>query len=145
LIYLDSSALVKRYIVEKGTETLQSMMAGAGELVTSKLTYAEIWSAFMRKFREGGLKKKSLDAAAERFEMDWDHFFVIDFHDELPAIIKKLVKRHPLKAVDAVHLSSAMWLEEEIQANLTFIASDYGLLKAAEAEHLRVGNPLDLE
>jgi predicted nucleic acid-binding protein len=143
MIYLDSSALVKRYIRENGTEALQSIMSGAAELITSKLTYAEIWSAFMRKFREGGLEKNSLDEAADRFDKDWDHFFVVDFHDELLGTIKKLITRHALKAADAVHLSSALWIANETKSNLTFIASDSGLLKAAEAEYLRVVNPID--
>ena len=51
IYYLDSSALVKRYIREDGTDKMNSVIAGAQILVTSKLTYAEILSAFFKKYR----------------------------------------------------------------------------------------------
>jgi len=57
MIYLDSSALVKRYIKEVGTEALRSMMAGERITATSKLAYPEILSAFMRKRRAGEISQ----------------------------------------------------------------------------------------
>ena len=55
MIYFDSSALVKRYLKEKGTDVVQSLTAREELVATSKFSYPEILSAFMRKRREGEL------------------------------------------------------------------------------------------
>lgn len=142
MIYFDSSALVKRYLKEDGTEVVKSILRAEKMIGTSKLTYPEMFSAFMRKFRTAEIGEKHLQSVIDTFETDWAHFFVIEFHDELLQRGKELIERYPLKAADAVHLSSALWLELTTKANLTFLTSDDTLVKAARAENLRVVNPL---
>ena len=141
MIYLDSSALVKRYMKEAGTDALRSMMAQEEIMATSKLAYPEILSAFMRKHRTGEISRKSLEAVLEKFGNDWDKIYIVEFHDELLPRIEFLIRKYPLKGADAVHLSSALWLEQTAKDKVTFVASDEGLLKAASSENLRVLNP----
>jgi predicted nucleic acid-binding protein len=143
MIYLDSSALVKRYTEEAGTDFVKSILATSGLITTSKLTYPEILSALMRKVRSGEIEKKTFNGIVDKFDKDWDHILVLDFHNDLLPIVKTLIEKHPLKAADAIHLSSALWLKLFSKADVTFVASDSNLLKAAEAEKLQVMNPLD--
>jgi len=143
MIYLDSSALVKRYTEEAGTDFVKSILATSGLITTSKLTYPEILSALMRKVRSGEIEKKTFHGIVDKFDKDWDHILVLDFHNDLLPIVKTLIEKHPLKAADAIHLSSALWLKLSSKAEVTFVASDSNLLKAAEAEKLQVMNPLD--
>ena len=142
MIYLDSSALVKRYMKEAGSNDLKFIMAENQKIATSKLAYPEILSAFMRKRRERKISRKALDAVLARFGTDWDGMYVVEFHDELLPGIKSLVEKYPLKGADAVHLSSALWLEHTAKEKVTFVASDESLLKAARAEKLKVINPM---
>ncbi len=143
MIYLDSSALVKRYTEEVGTNFVQSIL-GTNELfATSKLTYPEILSALMRKVRSGEIEKKTFHRIVDKFDKDWDRLLVLDFHNDLLIIIKTLIENHPLKAADAIHLSSALWLKLSSKVDVTFVASDSNLLKAAGVEKLQVMNPLD--
>jgi len=143
MIYIDSSALVKRYTEEAGTDFVKSILMTDGLITTSKLTYPEILSALMRKVRAGEIERKRLDDIVDRFEKDWDHVLVLEFHNDLLPIVKTLIEKHPLKAADAIHLSSALWLKLSSKADVTFVASDSNLLKAAGAEKLEVMNPLD--
>jgi hypothetical protein len=143
MIYLDSSALVKRYTEEAGTDFVKSILATDGLITTSKLTYPEILSALMRKVRSGEIKKKTFHGIVDKFHKDWDHILVLDFHNDLLPIVKTLIEKHPLKAADAIHLSSALWLKLSSKVDVTFVASDSNLLKAAGAEKLQVMNPLD--
>jgi predicted nucleic acid-binding protein len=143
MIYLDSSALVKRYVEEQGTDFVKSVLAGNGLITTSKLTYPEILSALMRKVRTGEIERKTFNGIVDVFDKDWDHVLVLDFHKDLLQIVRILIEKHPLKAADAIHLSSALWLRHSSKADVTFIASDSNLLKAARAEKLQVMNPLD--
>ena len=143
MIYLDSSALVKRYAEEVGTDFVKSILATDGLITTSKLTYPEILSALMRKVRSGEIEKKTFNGIVDKFDKDWDHILVLDFHKDLLPIVKTLIEKHPLKAADAIHLSSALWLKLSSKVDVTFVASDSNLLKAAGAEKLQVMNPLD--
>jgi hypothetical protein len=143
MIYLDSSALVKRYTEEAGTDSVKSILATSGLITTSKLTYPEILSALMRKVHSGEIEKKTFHGIVDKFDKDWNHILVLDFHNDLLPIVKTLIQKHPLKAADAIHLSSALWLKLSSKANVTFVASDSNLVKAAEAEKLQVMNPLD--
>jgi len=141
--YFDSSALVKRYVEETGTNFVKSILSGSGEIATSKLTYPEILSALMRKHRAGEIAKKLLQDIVARFEKDWYHILVLEFHNDLLQIVKSLIEKHPIKAADAIHLSSALWLKLSSKIDVTFVASDLNLLKAAQAEKLQIINPLN--
>ena len=143
MIYLDSSALVKRYVEEEGTNSVKSILEDNGLIATSKLTYPEILSALMRKVRAGEIERKKFNGILDVFDKDWEHVLVLDFHNDLLQVLKMLIEKHPLKAADAIHLSSALWLKLSSKTDITFIASDSSLLKAARAEKLQVINPLD--
>ena len=139
----DSSALVKRYVEETGTDSVKSILSTGGEIATSKLTYPEILSALMRKHRAGEIAKKLLQDIVARFERDWYHILVLEFHNDLLQTVKFLLEKYPLKAADAVHLSSALWLRNSVKVEVTFVTPDSILIKAAESENLRTLNPLD--
>lgn len=141
MIYFDSSALVKRYLKEDGSDVVRSIIAGARVIATSKLAYPEILSAFMRKHRAGEIERKPLEAIIGQFETDWDKLFVVEFHDELLKTVKVLIEKYSLRGADTVHLSSALWLEQATKMKLTFVASDVGLLNAAQAENFKAINP----
>jgi len=141
MIYFDSSALVKRYIKEKGTDIVHSLTARGEAVATSKLTYPEILSAFMRKRREGDLKPESLQSVIAQLENDWGELLIVGLNDELFPLVKSLIQKHRLKAADSIHLASALWLAETAKADVVFIASDETLLSAAKNENLEVINP----
>ena len=142
MIYFDSSALVKRYLKEVGSETVNAILLSEKTIATSKLAYPEILSAFMRKHRAGELSQKPLRSVIDQFESDWAYFFVIEFHGDLLAGIKALIEKYPLKGADSVHLSSALWLKQNTREDVQFVASDLMLLKIAESENLHVLNPV---
>ncbi len=142
MIYFDSSALVKRYLREAGSESVNAILLSQEIIVTSKLAYPEILSAFMRKHRGGELARKSLRSVIDQFESDWKLFSIVEFHDELFPTIKALIEKYLLKGADTVHLSSALWLKQASREDVKFVASDLNLLKAAESENLHSINPI---
>jgi len=141
MIYLDSSALVKRYLKEKGTEVVQSLTIREEYIATSKLAYPELLSAFMRKKRSGELGEEPLESILHRLETDWPDLFIVEIRDELLPFVKSLIRKYPLKGADSVHLASALWLEGMTRAEMTFVASDMILLDAAKKENLEILNP----
>ncbi|MDO8445677.1 MAG: type II toxin-antitoxin system VapC family toxin [Deltaproteobacteria bacterium] len=116
-------------------------MAEAVSVVTSRLTYPEMLSAFNRRWKEGAFSEEWLSKMIKNFEAEWDKFIIIDFQDEFIASTKGLIRKHSLRGADSVHLSSALWLKPLAKGNMIFIACDNNLLKAAKAERLKVVNP----
>ena len=141
MIYFDSSALVKRYLKEKGTDVVLSLTAQEEFVATSKLAYPELLSAFMRKRRAGELGEEPLQSVWDRLDADWPELFIIEMHDELLPIVKSLIGKYPLKGADSIHLASALWLESTTRTEVTFVASDVNLLNAATIENLKILNP----
>ena len=75
---------------------------------------------------------RSFRTAAAAFEHEWlayDHILV----DEATLKdVRSLVRRHPLRGFDAIHLSAALWLRAELGRPIEFWASDQRLEAAAE-------------
>ena len=82
-MYIDSSALVKRYLRESGSDRVQAIVADADVIATSKLAYPELLSAFMRKHREGEIKKRTLRTILEMLDrvgkVSWSSNFMMSF------------------------------------------------------------------
>jgi predicted nucleic acid-binding protein len=144
MIYFDSSALVKRYLKEIGTEVVNSLIFSSEEKATSKLSYPEILSAFARKHRANEIGNGVLHSAVNKFESDWPQLYVIEFSNEMLQPIKQLSQKYPLRAADTVHLASALWLRSSTKVDVTFVASDSRLLEAARRENLQIVNPLNV-
>jgi len=57
ILYLDTSALVKLYIDEPGSEEVREKVKAARIVSTSRVAYVEARAGIARKFREGELSK----------------------------------------------------------------------------------------
>ena len=55
-VYLDSSALLKLYVPEAGSDAFDRVLGGRDDLLASDLTITEIVSALARRVREGGVR-----------------------------------------------------------------------------------------
>ena len=146
--YADSSALVKRHVFESGSGWFQILTdPGTGHaIITARLSMAEVYSALNRRRREATLPT----ADYARIVTDFDALCVTQYTlVELTAPIveraRRLVEQHPLRAYDAVHLASALAVNESLMTAgllaLTFVSADQRLLQAAQLEGLATDNP----
>ena len=119
-LYLDSSALVKRYVEEPGSPAVAEAMDEADAWTTSQITFVET------------LRVVGSDAGAmRRARDDWDEFDVIGL---TPAVCERalaLAGEHELKTLDAIQLGSAAM---STLSDLTFATFDRRLHAAARAE-----------
>jgi predicted nucleic acid-binding protein len=67
VIYLDTSALIKRFVNEKGSSRVQSLVQQEEPVATAKIAYAEIFAGLARKLREGHLPRASHALACRQF------------------------------------------------------------------------------
>ena len=141
MIYLDSSALIKNYSQEPGTNAVRGIMAGSHRCGISKIGFAEVCAAFGRKNREKPGDRRTHLRAFQNFMEDWKLFTVVEVGDDLLPVIRNLTERYPLRGGDAIHLASALWLWRALQDEVTFVSADIHLSKAAHEERLKVINP----
>jgi predicted nucleic acid-binding protein len=135
--YFDASALVKRYINEDGSETVEALSETA-TLFTSRLSQVEVASAVQRQTREGVITKDAGDIALSDFAKDWNKISVIELTATVCDLAQSLIRRHSLRAGDAVQLASALNATVGVETPLEFVGFDGRLSQAAKDEGLTV-------
>lgn len=138
--YLDTSALIKRFVSERGSSVVHALVSQGGPVATAKIAYAEIHAELARKRREGHLSRGQYALACGQFEQEWEAYVRVALSDEVLRLTRDLVQRHPLKGFDAIHLASAVTLGNALGENVLFVAADHRLIRAAEAEGLKALN-----
>ncbi|MBZ0282867.1 MAG: type II toxin-antitoxin system VapC family toxin [Anaerolineae bacterium] len=146
--FFDSSALVKRYVLETGTNWVRSItdLRAGNSILIAQITPAEIVSGVSRRKRAGQLSQRT--AHAVRLIIDRHanrEYMTIGMTKAIVYRAENLLEAHTLKAYDAVQLSSA--LESNLRlvtagiAPLIFVSADQQLLNVAVTEGLPVDNP----
>ncbi|OQY60670.1 MAG: hypothetical protein B6245_00330 [Desulfobacteraceae bacterium 4572_88] len=136
IIYLDTSALVKKYFRESGSADVISLWRNASAIVTSSVVYAETMASFHRKKRESGMDGNIFDPIVRSFRADYQSLTLVQVGGELNSIIDRIVSLYPLRGFDAIHLSSALVIQNSLSENLLFVCFDQRLLDAARTEGL---------
>lgn len=138
--YLDTSALIKRFVAENGSALVHAIVTGRESVATAKIAYAEVHAALARRRRNGDLPSGDYGRAYQQFEREWQAYVRVDLWDAVLLLVRDLVRRYPLRGFDAIHLASAIRLQRELGEEIRFVAADARLLQAARAERLRTLN-----
>jgi len=146
--FLDSSALLERYVSEQGTIWIRQIArASAGNVIfIAEVTTVEIVSAISRKKREGQYAPRAANLIRQRVD---EHarleYKIIYLTPAICTLAEDLLEKHPLRAYDAVQLGCAITLNTSlIQSGLNpivFLSADVRLLIVATAEGLTTDNP----
>lgn len=147
-IFLDSSALVKRYVEEVGTSFVRGITHRQSKnfIYIAHITAVEVTSAVAR--RRGGreITPKKASSILFRFRGHlagrYNH---LEISADLITAAMKLANTHGLRAYDAVQLAAALriyrdWSDAEL-GDFVFVSADKALNDAAKAEGLSVEDP----
>ncbi|RJX24930.1 MAG: PIN domain-containing protein [Dethiobacter sp.] len=115
ICYFDTSALVKLYVEEDGSDIVTKAVERCSLVSTSKVAYAEARAAFARSRREGILTEIDYEDIRENFQEDWTSYFSLEVTDRIIMKTGKLVERYCLRGFDAIHLASAIVLAESLK------------------------------
>ena len=148
LLFLDSSALVKRYLFESGSDAVNALFHDQSvRLIISTLALAEVSSAIVRR-----LSREQSALLLDDFDADAKNVLAIaPLDDDVVLAAVDIVRRRRLRGCDAVqlavalHIASALSDDAEATVGLEFVCADDALNTAAEAEGLRTLNPTDPE
>jgi len=134
VIYLDTSSLVKLYVEEEDSGKIAGLVESSKVTATSLIAYAEARAAFARRFREKAFPSSEYRHLVSSFDEDWDYYMITSVTAELVRLAGGLAEKHGLRGFDAIHLSSAITLRQEISAPVIFSCSDQKLQKASQLE-----------
>ena len=111
-VYVDTSALVKRYVNEKSSAQVDSFVAAADdELVVSPLGLTEFESTLQRRLRQREFDRAFLERARDLLARDLEGalWSVQPFDPNVIPHATRLIREldTPLATLDAIHLASA--------------------------------------
>jgi predicted nucleic acid-binding protein len=137
--FLDTSALIKLYIAEEGSERLARRVEGQS-IAVSDLAFAEVHATLARRLRESLLTIAEYQLTTRRFAVDWQGLIRVSVSPTVLQLVPNLCQRHPLRSADSLHLASALMLHKEA-LSVTMVACDQRLLAAASEEKLPIFDP----
>lgn len=138
MVYVDTSALAKWYLNERGSEDFVDWLVDQSEPWISTLTAVELRCLFARKQRNREISLEISKRAYATFEEDTarGHLYVHPLEDDTLRASLGLIGRFPkmaLRTLDAIHLSVARELAVPALATADRVMGD-----AAEALDLEV-------
>jgi predicted nucleic acid-binding protein len=146
--YVDTSALVKRYVDETGSGWLRTALGAepSPSVIIVHLAVVEMTSALTRRLREGVLTTAEHAQLQNAFRSDClNEYEIAVAVGNIIDQANRLLEAYPLRAYDAVHLATAVVANQRLVDNnlppLIFLSSDDRLNDAASAEGLTVDNP----
>lgn len=148
--FFDSSALVKAYIAETGTNWVRTVLdAPQNRISISALAEVEVISALTRRFDEGDLTQNEIDQACDELRQDCATYFLVGITPQILEAAVDNVRHHSLRAYDAVQLASAIAVRTTLlvsqggAVDFTLVSADKALNDAARREALQVEDPND--
>jgi predicted nucleic acid-binding protein len=146
--FFDTSALIKRYVVEQGTSWVRSIVAPKADntILVAQITRVEIVSGTSRRKRSGQISERT--ARAVRLMIDRHssrEYKTVGLTEQIIQRAEDLLETHALRAYDAMQLAVALHSNDALVAAglppLVFVSADKRLLDAAASEGLSIEDP----
>ena len=138
IVYLDASALVKRYVAERGSRETRELSTKADVVATSLITRAEVAAALAKAVRLGIIEPDSGRKAQRAFASQWPDIAKVPVSEALVSRAGALSWDFALRGYDAVQLASALTWQEAVGAEITLATFDGQLWDAAKQVGIHV-------
>ena len=132
-LFIDSSALAKRYVAERGTDRVVDRCRGAGEVVVSIICAPELISAFQRLRRENMLSSGQYRALKNDLAADLAEATIVQLTEAVLSRTIETLEQTAVRTLDAIHVASAL----EVSCDL-FLSADRRQCEAARKMGMRV-------
>lgn len=133
ILYLDTSAILKLYVAEPGSDLVCGSVRRASACYTHLIAYAEIRAGLAKALRMG--RETPEDLALHKRELDemWESFGVLAADEAMIRRAGDLAEQHGLRGYDSVHLAAIEAARSALgpQADLIFGVFDERLRTAA--------------
>ena len=137
ITYVDTSTLLKRLLVEDGSDSADVIWDAADVLVSAATITVEARAALAAAKRAGRLDADDhATAKAELLEL-LEEIDLVEITDELIDHAADLAEAEALRGYDAIHLGAALLVDATV-----LTSADEALCDAAQRRGLHVANPL---
>jgi predicted nucleic acid-binding protein len=137
IAYLDPSALVKRYVVERGSRETIALTAQSEMIATSIVARAEVAAALAKAARVGLVTKDRARQAQRSFAGDWPDLVRVPVTEALVERAEVLAWDYGLRGYDAVQLASAITWQEAVGTEILLATFGQRLWKSAPKAGLK--------
>ncbi len=139
-LFFDTSALVKRYHEEEGSEKVDRMVDDKDTyVIITSLCVIEATSAFRRKHNRGEVSEDMMNRLLSFFfEEALEDFLILPLEESLTEHSFDLILAEDLRTLDSLQLSAALAVRQE---ELVFVSADEKLNTVAENQGLGTFNP----
>ncbi len=141
LVYLDTSAWLKLYIEETGSETVSNLVYEAEQVCTHLIAYAELRAALAKAQRMNRLSAEQKSQLIPAIDQDWETLSIILPTEMLVKRAANFADQFGLRGYDSIHLAAAEAISLQIMPQpLVFACFDNHLNAAAKALGMSVLN-----
>lgn len=145
----DASGLVKRYLVEIGSDTVDAVFAEAPstQMAVTPWGYLETYSILRRRFNNGAFDLSAYTDAVTALQTEVvasGEFGLLPISDADVFAAISLIDAHNINSSDAAILSAFLRFRDSLSAGsptCLLVAADQRLLRAAAAEGLMTLDP----
>jgi hypothetical protein len=106
-IFVDSSALFKKYVNESGREKFLSILENTTVIVVAPVCLLEMGSALNRLLREKVISLEQKTYIEPQIQNDFHYFEKVVWSQQLEVVASGYIEKFGLKTLDAIQLASA--------------------------------------
>lgn len=138
ILYLDTSALIKRYVAESGSNEVTDLVEQAETVGSVLLTRIEVAAALSKAVRMNWVESGEAENAWQDFLAHWQSFTRLSVTSALAERAARLAWEFGLRGYDAAHLAAALIWQETLEMPATLATYDRELWLAGEKAGLMV-------
>ena len=122
--YFDTSALVKRYVRERGSAQVRFLLRRY-DFLSSAITPVELLSALGRKKRTGDVSEKEFSTLVSRIQSERLRWELVEVTGSILSRAEEVIQGAlPLRALDALHVVSSMAFQAATAVEIPFVTGD---------------------
>jgi len=131
ILFCDTSALIKLYILEEHSEALKAVVEQADVVAVSRVAWAEAHAALSRRARESKDDMLLIEQAKNALAIDWPHYVIVEVNQPLVELAGDYADTFALRGYDSIQLAAASEVARISEEAVIFACFDLCLNKAA--------------
>ena len=138
ILYLDTSALVKRFVLEEGSTDVNTLISTADLVGSSLITQVEMAAALGKAARMQWIDQLAAETAYRDFINQWQYFTRLLISQVLIERASLLSLQFGLRGYDATHLASDKFWQESLDEEILLATYDKELWTVAQMIGLHI-------
>jgi uncharacterized protein len=132
-IFYDTSAFIKLFQEEFGSDEIVKLRNDATENAVSIICIPETFSTLNRLKREKRFNQSVYTQLKREVLQELESFFICELENQIIAESINIIEKNPLKGMDSIHVSTALKWKADL-----FVSADKQQLKSAKANGLNI-------